>query len=160
MKQKTKKKIEPQTKQLNTKKETESLVNTDKKIFDGNWIKLVSNLKVGLAKSLAQECALKNYENDIFNLTLNDNFKHLAQHGYIEKLEEELINHFNKKIKIKITIGSNLKTPSAQKKMANTQLMEKTESAIMEDDFVKELIDDFGAEIITSSIEPTKKKEN
>ncbi len=44
--------------------------------------------------------------------------------------------------------------------MANTQLMEKTESAIMEDDFVKELIDDFGAEIITSSIEPTKKKEN
>ena len=37
--------------------------------------------------------------------------------------------------------------------------MKTTESAIMDDKFVKQLIDDFGAEVITSSIEPTKKKE-
>lgn len=38
--------------------------------------------------------------------------------------------------------------------------MKKTESAIMEDKFVKKLIDDFGAEVITSSIEPTKKEDD
>ncbi len=44
--------------------------------------------------------------------------------------------------------------------MENAKLMKSTESAIMEDNLVKELIDDFGAEVITSSIKPTKKKEN
>ena len=38
--------------------------------------------------------------------------------------------------------------------------MKKTESAIMDDEFVKQLINDFDAEVVTSSIEPTKKKEN
>ena len=63
-------------------------------------------------------------------------------------------------MKINIKIGNNLKTPSLQKKMENAKLMKSTESAIMEDNLVKELIDDFGAEVITSSIKPTKKKEN
>ena len=157
---KPKKKIELQTDQINNKNESKSFVKDKKKQFDGDWIKLVSNLKIGLAKSLAQECSLKSYENDIFNLTLNQDFQHLAENGYIKKLEEELINYFNKKIKINITIGNNLKTPSAQKKLENTKLMEKTESAIMEDRFVKKLIHDFGAEVITSSIEPIKKKDN
>ena len=38
--------------------------------------------------------------------------------------------------------------------------MKTTESAIMDDVFVKQLINDFGAEVINSSIEPTKKKED
>ena len=59
-----------------------------------------------------------------------------------------------------ITLGNALKTPSSQKKIESDELMKTTESAIMDDKFVKQLIDDFGAEVITSSIQPTKKKEN
>ena len=96
----------------------------------------------------------------VFNLILNKKFQHLTQNGYIEKLEEVLINYFNKKIKVNISLGSDPKTPSMQKKIESAELKKTTESAIMEDNFVKELIDDFGAEVIASSIEPTKKKEN
>ena len=90
---------------------------------------------------------------------LNKKFQHLTQNGYIEKLQEVLVNYFNRNIKVNISLGSDPKTPSMQKKIESAELKKTTESAIMEDNFVKELIDDFGAEVITSSIEATKKKE-
>ena len=157
-----KKKIESEVviieKKLNLPDKKNSVNNNADNIFDGDWIKLVDNLKIGLAKSLAQECSLINYEDCIFNLALNEKFQHLTQNGYIEKLEEVLINHFNRKIKVNISLGSDLKTPSVQKKLESAKLKKTTESAIMEDDFVKELIEGFGAEVISSSIESTKKK--
>ena len=121
---------------------------------------MVSNLKVGIAKSLAQECSLLNYESQIFNLSLNKKFQHLNEANYINTLEDELSNHFQEKISIMITLGDDLQTPSSLKKIKGEELMKETESAIMGDSFVKELINDFGAEIISSSIKPTKKKEN
>ena len=160
----SKKKIEPAAniikKKLSEEGKKSSLSIGEPKVFDGDWRKLVSSLKVGLAKSLAQECSLVNYEGFVFNLILNENFQHLSQSGYIEKLEEVLINYFNKKIKVNISLGSDINTPSMQKKIEIAELKKTTESAMMKDDFVKELIDGFGAEVITSSIQPTKKKEN
>ena len=47
----------------------------------------------------------------------------------------------------------------SQKKIESDGLMKTTESAIMDDRFVKQLINDFGAEVIASSIKPIKKKE-
>ena len=81
---------------MNLPDKKNSVNNNADNIFDGDWIKLVDNLKIGLAKSLAQECSLINYEDCIFNLALNEKFQHLTQNGYIEKLEEVLINHFNR----------------------------------------------------------------
>ena len=37
--------------------------------------------------------------------------------------------------------------------------MKATESAIMKDEFVNELLNEFGAEIVPSSIEPIKSEE-
>jgi DNA polymerase-3 subunit gamma/tau len=145
-------------KKLNLQDKQSSADSNEDNIFDGDWIKLVDNLRVGLAKSLAQECSLVSYEDCVFNLVLNTKFQHLTQNGYIEKLEEVLINYFNRKIKVNISLGSDLKTPSMQKKLESAELKKTTESAIMEDDFVKELIEGFGAEVVSSSIEPTKKK--
>jgi hypothetical protein len=69
------------------------------------------------------------------------------------------MNFFSKKIEINIRLGNAPKTPSMENKLENAELMKATESAMLNDNFVKELIDDFGAEIISSSIKPTKKKE-
>ena len=160
----SKKKIKPEVgvikKVLSLKDEESPKKINEAHFFDGDWRKLVSGLRIGIAKSLAQESALISYKDNIFNLALNENFTHLNQANYVEKLEEVLINYFNKKIKVNITLGNALKTPSSQKKIESDELMKTTESAIMDDKFVKQLIDDFGAEVIASSIEPTKKKEN
>jgi len=144
---------------VNLKGEENLKVSNEANLFDGNWERLVSSLKIGIAKSLAQESALISFKDNIFNLALNENFNHLNQNNYVEKLEEVLINHFNKNIKVNIILGNDLKTPSSLKKIESNELIRTTESAIMDDKFIKELINDFGAEVITSSIKPTNKKE-
>lgn len=126
-------------------------------IFDGDWHKLVDQLKLGITKSLAQECELIEFKEFVFYLSLDEKKKHLAQQVYIKKLEETLINYFNKKIKINISIGAVMSTPAIVKKNEKATLLKTTESAMMQDNFVKELINEFGAEVIPTSIEPIKK---
>ena len=152
-----KKKIDPEVNVV--KKENNLDADSIDHSFNGDWEKLVNSIKIGIAKSLAQECALVSYQNNNFNLSLNENFSHLNQNNYVDKLEEVLTNYFNKKIKVNISLGNDLKTPSSQKKIESDGLMKTTESAIMDDRFVKQLINDFGAEVIASSIKPIKKRE-
>ena len=61
---------------------------------------------------MAQECEFKSFKNYIFELTLDSNKSHLMQGNYVEKLEESLINHFNKKIKVKILVDEVKTTPA------------------------------------------------
>ena len=76
----------------------------------------------------------------------------------MQKLEEQLINHFNKKLKLDIKIDRVSTSPAIEKRTEKEALLKDAESAIMQDNFVKELISDFNAEIIPSSIEPIKKE--
>ena len=127
--------------------------------FNGDWRMLVGQLKLGLSKSLAQECELINYHDNTFNLLLSEKYKHLNQKPYVDKLQEELINHFNKKINLKINFGDTSNSPSSVKKIEKAELLKTTESAIMKDKFVNELLSEFGAEIVPSSIKPIKSEE-
>jgi DNA polymerase-3 subunit gamma/tau len=141
-------------KQKSTQKLTEKLTTTDE--FNGDWRALVEQLKLGLAKSLAQECELINYHDNTFNLSLSEKYKHLNQKTYVDKLQEELINHFNKKISLEINLGDASNSPSSARKVEKAALLKTTESAIMKDKFVNELMNEFSAEIVPSSIKPIK----
>jgi len=150
-------KIDEAEKQKSVPKPPEELTATEE--FNGDWRMLVEQLKLGLAKSLAQECELINYHDNTFNLSLSEKYKHLNQKTYVDKLQEELINHFNKKISLEINLGDASNSPSSAKKIAKAELLKTTESAIMKDKFVNELMSEFGAEIIPSSIKPIKSEE-
>ena len=130
----SKKKIKSEVdvvKKVQSLESKESSIDENKTtVFDGDWKKLVNNLKIGLAKSLAQECSLLNYEDHIFNLILNEKFQHFNQDSYIDKLAETLSDYFNKKTKVNITLGKDPITPSKQKKIKSSELMKTTESAI------------------------------
>ena len=125
--------------------------------FDGDWSTLVNQLKNGVAKSLAQECQFIELQDSTFHLSIDESKAHLSRSHYSEKLEEVLINHFNKKIKVIITMDKISTSPAIEKRAQKAELIENVESAIMQDSLVKELISDFNAEIIPSSIEPIKK---
>ena len=125
--------------------------------FDGDWSALVNQLKNGVAKSLAQECQFMELQENTFHLSIDESKVHLSRSHYSEKLEEALINYFNKKIKVIITIDKISTSPALERRAQKAELMENVESAIMQDSLVKELISDFDAEIIPSSIEPIKK---
>ncbi len=136
---------------------TEAKQENNNITFDGDWSTLVNQLKNGVAKSLAQECQFIELQDNTFHLSIDESKTHLSRGHYSEKLEEVLINHFNKKIKVIITVDKISTSPALEKRAQKAELMENIESAIMQDSLVKELISDFNAEIIPSSIEPIKK---
>ena len=136
---------------------TEAKQENNNITFNGDWSALVNQLKNGVAKSLAQECQFIELQDNTFHLSIDESKTHLSRGHYSEKLEEVLINHFNKKIKVIITVDKISTSPALEKRAQKAELMENIESAIMQDSLVKELISDFNAEIIPSSIEPIKK---
>lgn len=152
--------IKNEIKEKNKKSSKSDLHETkqeyNKLTFDGDWSALVSQLKNGVAKSLAQECQFIELQNNTFHLSIDESKNHLSN-NYSEKLEEVLINYFNKKIKVIISVDKITTSPAIEKRTHKADLMRDAESAIMQDNLVKELISDFNAEIIPSSIEPIKK---
>ena len=144
---------EKKSSQIEVKKEVKETLE-----FDGNWHNLVKNLKLGIANALAQECEFKAFKNYIFELALDSNKSHLMQGNYVEKLEESLINYFNKKIKVKILVDEVKTTPAIKTSEEKSKLLKETESAMMKDGFVKDLIENFDAQVVPTSIEPLNNK--
>ena len=122
--------------------------------FDGNWRGLVDDLKLGLARALAQHCELLRFDRDEIQLSVPNAQKHLLESSYQEKLKAAIQQHFGRKIQLKFEIGGTGNTPAEQISQEKAVLQSKAESAIKEDDFVQALVKDFGAQIIPSSIKP------
>ncbi len=124
--------------------------------FDGNWRNLVeNNLKLGLARALAQHCELVSFDENSFNLRVSENQKHLVSASYQDKLSSAINDYFGKKIRLNIEISaSEIVTPAKQNASEKATVQNSAEAAIMEDSFVQALINDFGAQIIPNSIKP------
>ncbi len=123
--------------------------------FDGNWRNLVENhLKLGLARALAQQCELISYDDDSLTLRVAESQKHLVNANYQNKLSEAIQQHFGRKIRLQIEVGTHAYTPAQQNAEEKAELMQSTETAMMQDSFVQNLINDFGATVIKDSIKP------
>lgn len=122
--------------------------------FNGNWRGLVDALKLGLARTLAQNCELESFDENNINLTVPDLQKHLLEPNYQEKLSAAINQHFGRKIKLSLKIGGTGNTPAKQIFEEKAAVQSEAESAIQQDDFVQALMKDFGANIIPSSIKP------
>lgn len=123
-------------------------------VFDGNWRKLVDELKLGLARALAQNCELLRFDERAIYLTVPEAHKHLMDHKYQDKLRVSIQQYFGKKIQLNFEIGGSGNTPAQQISDERASLQSKAVAAINEDDFVQALVKDFGAQIIPSSIKP------
>ncbi len=122
--------------------------------FNGNWRDLVDALKLGLARTLAQNCELESFDEENINLTVPDLQKHLMDPNYQEKLSAAINQHFGRKIKLTLKIGGSGNTPAKQIFEEKVAVQSVAVNAIEEDDFVKALVKDFGAQVIPSSIKP------
>ena len=129
-------------------------VDADGPAFNGNWRQLVDQLKLGLARALAQNCELLSHDRHNFYLSVPEMHKHLLDQSYQEKLRSALTQHFGKTIKLHFEIGGTGNTPAAQISQEKAEIQSAAETAIREDVFVQALVRDFGAQIIPSSIKP------
>ncbi len=124
--------------------------------FDGNWRGLVDQLKLGLVKALAQQSELVSFKDNEMILSIADEHKHLLNETYQKKLEVSLSEYFNQRIKLVILQKGANNSPLKQKQEDRSTLMKDTEHAILQDQFVKSLLNEFNAEIIPSSIKPNQ----
>jgi DNA polymerase-3 subunit gamma/tau len=122
--------------------------------FNGNWRSLVDALKLGLARTLAQNCELESFDENNFNLTVPDLQRHLLEPNYQDKLSAAINQHFGRKIKLSLKVGGTGNTPAKQIFEEKVAEQSEAETAIQQDDFVQALMKDFGANIIPSSIKP------
>lgn len=135
---------------------SEIMASASTPAFDGNWRNLIENhLKLGIARALAQHCEMLSYDENSISLRVAEKQKHLVSHTYQEKLSSAINQHFNKKIRLNITIDHEANTPAKQHAEEKAVIQSSAEEAIMNDEFVQALIQDFDAKIIPNSIKPT-----
>ena len=126
--------------------------------FDGNWRGLVDMLKLsGMARMLAQNCALEEFDSNRIRLSVPPEHKHLLDNTYQEKLRATLRDHFNKNLQVIIDIGSaSMDTPARQINQEKAERQAQAEDSIRNDPFVRDLVESFGATIIPSTIKPAQ----
>jgi len=132
------------------------ILDSSARNFDGDWRKLVDQLKLGLARALAQNCELLRHDENSIHLSIPQAHKHLLDQGYQDKLKAVIDQYFGRKIQLHFEIGGTGNTPAQQASKEKAVLQSKAESAIQEDRFVQALVNEFGAQIISSSIKPVQ----
>lgn len=124
--------------------------------FDGNWRALVDKLKLsGMARMLAQNCALNEFDGQRMRLSVPSEHKHLLDNTYQEKLRTTLKEHFGKQLQVSIELSGNaIDTPARQINQEKAARQAQAEASIQNDPFVRDLMESFGATIIPSTIKP------
>ncbi|MBL8496577.1 DNA polymerase III subunit gamma/tau [Nitrosomonas sp. JL21] len=124
-----------------------------------NWPELVQQLKLtGMAKMLAQYSEAKAVSVDQIELCIPDVHKHLLEKKYQDKIQTAMQAYFGKPITISFSVGSITgMTPAVLKQREETEKQAQAIATIEKDPIVQELIEQFDAKLIVSSIKPIQK---
>ncbi len=125
--------------------------------FDGNWPAFVERLNLtGLAGMVARHGELVSFENGHLELMVPETHRMYAERAYQDKLKAELAPHFGAGFRLSVRVGSTAGTSIAAARSREMEQRQASASqAIEEDPFVRELVRDLGAEVVTSSIRPS-----
>lgn len=128
-------------------------------LSDLDWPQLIQRLKLtGMAKMLAQHSEAKVFSAENIELYVPNVHKHLLEKKYQDKIREALSIYFNKPIMLNFSVGSITGlTPVALQQRTEEENQVKAIAAIEKDPIVQELIEQFDAKLIVSSIKPIQK---
>ncbi len=122
--------------------------------FDGNWRGFTESLKPGVAKSLAQNSALLSHNENGLVLQVPQNQRHLLEPNFQNPLKTALKDRFGPQFQLRIEIGETQDTPAAQISEEKASRQSSAEESLRADPFVQEVLKEFGATVIPSSIKP------
>jgi DNA polymerase-3 subunit gamma/tau len=124
--------------------------------FDGDWPGLVQRLNLtGMAGMAARHAELVSFENNHLQLVVPETHRMYGEKSYAEKLKAELAPHFGDNFRLTVTVGKTGGTSvAAAKSREMAQKQAQAAEAIEEDPFVRDLVNDLGAHVVSSSIRP------
>jgi DNA polymerase-3 subunit gamma/tau len=115
--------------------------------FDGDWPKLANSLNLGgIAKQLAQVSELKSFNGETLELRVPPSARHLAEKNFQDKLRAALQERLGKAVRLAVTISET----------SGNTARDRAASAISQDAFVRDLVENFDATIVESSIKPAR----
>jgi DNA polymerase-3 subunit gamma/tau len=115
--------------------------------FDGDWPRLANALNLGgVAKQLAQASELQRFDGESLELCVPPAAKHLAEKSFQDKLRGALQEHFGKPVRLSVRVGET----------GGNTARDRAAAAISQDTFVRDLVENFDATIVESSIKPAQ----
>lgn len=136
---------------------TDKALPSDARLL-GAWAELIELMKVsGMARQLAQHCELIGETDGVIELRLAESQKHLLEKGPQERLRTSLEEHLGRGVRLRITAGKPQgQTPAAIDEARQRGKLADATEALNADPFVRELVNDFGAEVVPGSIRPQR----
>lgn len=125
-----------------------------------DWLTIVKQLNLGgMAKMLAQHCEARSYSGDKIELCVPEEHKYLLEKIYQDKLKAAVESYLGKPISMTFSIGSVTgMTSMAMQDRAKQAKQAEAIAAIESDPVVRELIENFDAKLIVSSIKPVEQR--
>ena len=127
--------------------------------FDGDWAALLNQLKLGgQARMLAVHSELEGFDDDRLRLRVPIEHKHLAEKSYQDKLREALSTHFARAMQLSVSlVEGQANTPVRQQNEARAARQVEAETAIANDPFVQDLVQQFDARVL--EVKPIAKEQ-
>ena len=127
--------------------------------FDGDWVALVRDLKLGgAAKLLADHSELKRQDSGQFDLSIPKAMAYLADKNYVDKLKAALAARFGGTITLRVAVGEvQGKSVAALEQGERSARQAMAADAVRGDPFVRDLVDIFDATVIDNTIHATPK---
>jgi len=124
--------------------------------FSHSWITIVGQLKVsGLTRMLAQYCEVKSFSEDEIGFCVPELHKHLLDKTYQDRLQAAVREYLGKPVRLKFSVGIVTgMSPAEQENREKQEKQSQAIAAIESDPFVRELVENFDAKLIVSSIKP------
>ena len=142
-------------------RETRAAADSKKNADDGlGWAELLGQLKLtGMARRLAEHCELVAREATRVELRIAQTHQHLLEKQYQDRLKAALEERFGTTLRLAIAIAD--KAGSAPAAIADREREDnqaKAVAAIEQDPFVRELVENFDARVVESTIRPVQEK--
>ena len=120
------------------------------------WPDTVAQLKLGgMARMLAQHCALVSFAEGRMQLTVPEAHKHLLDPAYRDKLKAALEERFGPlRLDVAIGQGGNGATLAEREDRERAARQTRATESIERDPFVRDLVENFDARVIDGSIRP------
>ncbi|VVD81468.1 DNA polymerase III, subunit gamma and tau [Pandoraea horticolens] len=124
-------------------------------VFTGEWPALAAELPArGLAQQLAFQSELTEVAGRAFHLRVP--LRQLADAATTDKLRQVLTEHFGTEVQLQVELGQVGTTAASLAAEAAAARQRAAEQAIADDPLVRELIDEFDAQILPGSIRPVQ----
>ena len=128
-------------------------------VFDGDWASLIGRLgnKLGAARMLAQNAALKQWDGKVFELAVPEGFRTMATRDYQDKLKSVLGEYLGQSIELRVSVETlDMETPAMRDARFKREQLAGARQHMENDPVVQQLVQEMGAMLLAETVQPVQ----